>query len=73
MSHVFIDDRLYYKVNGVINECSDLLETASFLLGVFLNKLLQRILEPGEGRDGPVERRDVQLVNDFGVRRGQAT
>lgn len=45
-----------------------LFETAGFFLLVLFHKIFQRVFQPWERCNGPVEGRDVDLVNSFGVR-----
>lgn len=45
-----------------------LFQTAGFFLLVLFHKLFQRVFQSWERCNGPVERRDVDLVNSFGVR-----
>lgn len=50
-----------------------LFQTASLFLLVLVHKLFQGVFQPRERRNGPVEGRDVDLVNGFGVCGGQAS
>lgn len=45
-----------------------LFQAAGLFLLVLLHELFQRVLQPGERGDRPVEGRDVDLVDSFGVR-----
>lgn len=55
-----------------INNGLYLLQAPLLLCSIFLSILIQRILEAWERRLGPVEGRDIQLVNCFGSSSRQA-
>lgn len=60
--------------NGVVellDQTLDLLEAALLLLGVLLDVVLKRVLELGEGGLGPVEGRNIHLVDGLGASGGE--
>lgn len=54
-----------------LDQVLDLVEAGLLNLGVVLGVLVERVLEQGEGRLGPVEGGDVDLVDGLGARGGQ--
>lgn len=72
MSRVCFDGLISVVVVAGRAVGTHLLEATAILLLVLPDVLLQRILIKREGRDGPVQGRNVDLVDGLGVRGGQA-
>ena len=56
----------------LVEEAVDLRKAALLLSSVLSSMRLKRVLELGEGSDGPVESREVELVHRLGVSGGEA-